>query len=58
MVDDIEESTQLRETPCGEAEGAVNHVERKPYAARLRMIIMLALLCWAILLGLVALVLA
>lgn len=59
MVDDFKESTQLRGFPCGDAGGAaINHVERKPYAARVRMIILLSLLSWAVLLGVVALIIA
>ena len=59
MVDDFEQPTQLRESPCGDAGGAaIEHVDRKPYAARLRMIILLSLLCWAVLLGVVALIIA
>lgn len=57
MVDVFDESTQLRESPIGDAGGAaINHVDRKSFAARVRMIFMLSLLCWAILLGGVALI--
>lgn len=59
MVDDFEDPTQLRQSPFGDAGGAaISHVERKPYAARVRMIIVLSLLCWAVLLGSVALITA
>lgn len=59
LVDNFEEPAQLRETPGGDDEGAMSSsVELRPYAVRLRMIILLALLCWAIVLGVIALIIA
>ena len=58
MVEDFEESTQLRVSPFGAGGAAINHVERKPYAVRVRMIILLSLLCWAALIGVGALIIA
>ena len=60
MADNLEEPTQHRAS-CYDVdherpEGMMsNLVERKPYAVRLRMIILLSLLAWAGLLGLLAL---
>lgn len=49
MVDDFEQPTQLRESPYGDVGGAtIEHGDRKPYAARLRMIILLSVICWAV----------
>lgn len=61
MVDDFDETTQHRDSPKsvsvgdGDAEGAtMKHVERSSLAASLRMIILLSLICWAVLLAVIA----
>jgi len=63
MVDDFEQPTQLGESlgdvGHSDAEGPMHRqIERTSFAARLRMIVVLAIICWAVLLGVVALIIA
>lgn len=59
LADNLDEPTQHRtsldDVDHQRAEGMMsNAVERRPYAVRVRMIILLSLLAWAALLGLLA----
>lgn len=63
MVEDGDQPAQLRAFPDdgghGLGEGTMDHhLGRKPYAVRVRMIILLSLLCWSVLIAAVALILA
>ena len=59
MVDNLEERTQLREPPGGDGHGDAerpmySHADRTSFAARIRVIILLAIICWAVLLAALA----
>lgn len=64
MIDILDEPTQLRGasgTNIGRDESAdatVEQLERPSFAARVRMIILLSLICWAALFGIIAWIIA
>ena len=60
MVDSFEEPKPPQaseEDDQGAPADMINQIEIKPFAERLRMIIALSLICWAVLLAMLALVL-
>ena len=61
MVDNFEEPKSPQASAEDDDQGVpadmINQVEIKPFAERLRMIIALSLICWALLLAVLALVL-
>lgn len=62
MVDNVEEPKQPQASPDDDDQGVqaemINQIEIKPYAERLRMIIALSLICWSVLLAMLALIFA
>lgn len=60
MVDNFENPKEPQASPedddQGVADEMINQIEVKPFAERLRMIIALSLLCWALVIGAVALI--
>ena len=57
MVDNFEEPNQSRaseDVDHGAATDMITHVETTSYATRLRMIILLSLICWALVIAGVA----
>lgn len=63
MVDNSDQPTQLHAFPeegdHGREEGTMDyHAARKPFALRVRMIIMLSLICWGALIATLAWILS
>jgi hypothetical protein len=59
MVDNSDQPSQLRACPddgghVGEAGTMDHHAERRPYAVRVRMIMLLSLISWAMLIAALA----